>query len=302
MKSWKKPTNELINRTYGQMKKQFDHEYFFTRLKNPLWVKPLAERGRFQSPPKMKQMPGGYVQVPVWPELLYLKNVVGDVPDEVIKVLVKTPQVDNPRVYEDIVDIALQLDAKRSAKLLPKMLESTELERPIWEHRYADVLVHWTVGNETPAALKLTDALVQFVADDQDKTKRKHRRKAPIDLDAIVTKMRDTRLKPTPRINNREYCKILSDGVRPLAEKEPYKVAHLLIDAAANMIRLRTHEENLEKDIDYSEYWCERLTESESGYEDAKKSLVHTLTFACEQVYEKLPDSVFELEIGRAHV
>ena len=54
MKSWKKPTNELIDRAYGMMKKQFDHEYFFTRLKNPLWIQPLVERGCFQSPPKMK--------------------------------------------------------------------------------------------------------------------------------------------------------------------------------------------------------------------------------------------------------
>ncbi len=298
MKSWKKPTNELIDRAYGTMAKQFDHEYFFTRLKNPLWVKPLVERGRFQSPPKMKQMPGGYVQVPVWPELRYLKNIVSDVPHDVLSVVRELPKSDNPRVYEDIVDIALLLHGGKSARLMEKVLESTEIDYPYSPRlRFAELLKHWTNENQFEAALKLTEVLVQFVADNQDKTKRKHQRKTLINLDAIVTKMRDTRLNPTPRINNREYCKILSNGVRALAKKEPYKVARLLIDAAANMIRLRTHEENLDNDIDYSEYWCERLTKSEGGYEDAKKSLVHTLTFACEQVYKKLPDSVFELDM-----
>ena len=298
MKSWKKPTNELIDRVLGLMKKEFDHEYFFSRLKNPLWIQPLVERGCLQSPPKVRKLPNGYIQTPVWPELRYLKNVVRDATDEVLEVVRALPEADNPRVYDDILDIALLLHGGKSAQLMEKVLESTEIDYAYSpRRRLAELLKHWATENQIEAALKLTEVLVQLVPDDLDKTKRKHKRKYSKDLDAIVTKIRDTRLNPTPRINNREYCKILSDGVRPLAEKEPYKVARLLIDATANMIRLRTHEENLDKDIDYSEYWCERLTKSEGDYEDAKKSLVHTLTFACEQVYEKLPDSVFELDM-----
>ena len=297
MKSWKKPTNELIERTYGTMKKQFDHEYFFTRLKNPLWIQPLVERGCFQSPPKMKKLPGGYIQTPVWPELRYLKNVVMDATDEVLEVVRALPEADNPRVYDDILDITLQLDAKRSAKLLSKILESTELEHPIWGHEYADVLVHWTEGNETSAALELTKELVEFVPDPQDKIKRQQRRERPKDPAAIATIAAETQLNPSPRSNSMEYRRILLKGVRPLAEKEPYKVACVLIDATHNMIRLRTHQEDLLRDVDYSASWCDRLTGSEGDYETPEKSLVHTLTFVCEQVYEKLPDSVIELDI-----
>ena len=296
MKSWKKPTNELIDRAYGMMKKQFDHEYFFTRLKNPLWIQPLVERGCFQFPPKMKKLPGGYIQTPVWPELRYLKNVAKDAPDEVLEVVRALPEVDNPRVYDDILDITLQLDAKRSAKLLSKILESTELERPIWGHKYANVSVHWTVGNETSAALELTEKLVEFVPDPQDKIKRKRRGEKSKDSAVIATKVAETQLNPSPRIDDTEYLAILSEGVRPLAKKEPYGVARILINATAKMICLRTHHDDLNKDVDYSEYWCERLTKSEGEYEDAEKLLVHTLTFACDQVYEKLPNSVSELD------
>ena len=296
MKSWKKPTNELIERTYGTMKKQFDHEYFFTRLKNPLWIQPLVERGCFQSPPKMKKLPGGYIQTPVWPELRYLKNVVMDATDDVLEVVRALPEADNPRVYDDILDITLQLDAKRSAKLLAKILESTELECPIWGHKYADVLVHWTEGNETSAALELTKKLVEFVPDPQDKIKRKRRRERPKDSAAIATIAAETQLYPSPRIDDTEYLAILSEGVRSLAEEEPYEVARILIDATVNLIHLRTHEENLDKGIDYSESWCERLTKSEGDHEGAEKLLVHTLTFACVQVYKKLPNLVSELD------
>ena len=243
MKSWKKPTNELVDRTFGLMRKEFDHEYFFSRLKNPLWIQPLVERGCFQFPPKMKKLPGGYIQTPVWPELRYLKNVAKDAPDEVLEVVRALPEVDNPRVYDDILDITLQLDAKRSAKLLSKILESTELERPIWGHKYANVLVHWTVGNQTSAALELTKVLVEFVPDPASKTKQERRRKKPADAATIY----GTQLEPLPRIDSSsvdsgEYHEIMTRGVRVLAEIVPYKVATTLIHTTVNMIRCQTHQ------------------------------------------------------------
>ena len=296
MKSWKKPTNELIDRAYGMMKKQFDHEYFFTRLKNPLWIQPLVERGCFQSPPKMRKLPGGYIQTPVWPELRYLKNVTDEVPAEVVDVVLGLPIVDNPRVYNDILDIALQLQGEKSIKLTPKILECIGLEYHLRPYQFANVLAYWTAENQTAAALKLAKALVEFVPDPQDKTKRKRRREESEDLDALLATLADTQLDPSPRFNSMEYRRILSEGVRPLVAKEPYKVAFVLIDATANMMHLRTHQEDIGKDFDNSELWFQRLTESEGDYKDTKNALIHTLTFACQQVYEKRPDSVEDLD------
>ena len=180
--------------------------------------------------------------------------------------------------------------------LLSKILESIELERSIWGHKYADVLVHWTIGNETSAALELTKKLVEFVPDPQDKIKRKRRGEKSKDTADIATNVTETQLNPAPRIDDTEYLAILSEGVRSLTKKDPYGVARILINATAKMICLRTHRYDLNKNVDYSEYWCERLTKSEGDYEDAEKSLVHTLTFACDQVYGKLPQLVSELD------
>ena len=297
MKSWKKPTNELIDRVLGLMKKEFDHEYFFSRLKNPLWIQPLVERGCLQSPPKVRKLPNGYIQTPVWPELRYLKNVVRDATDEVLEVVRALPEADNPRVYDDILDITLQLDAKRSAKLLSKILESTELERPIWGHKYANVLVHWTVGNQTSAALELTKVLVDFVPDPASKTKQEGRRKKPADAATIY----GTQLEPLPRIDSSsvdsgEYHEIMTRGVRVLAEIVPYKVATTLIHTTVNMIRFQTHQSDFAEHKDHSEVWCERLTKSESNFDDPKTTLIHTLVYACEQVYEQTSDAVPELD------
>ena len=297
LKSQKKPKYLIIvDRALELVKNRFDHQYFFTRMKNPHWIQPLAERGCFQSPPRVKIFDDGSVQFPTWPELRYLKNVATDSPDQVIKIVLALPCVDNPRIYNEILEMALRLRGNQSAKLVPKILEYVDLEHHLFMHRFADLLAYWTTDNQIAAALKLVKALIKFVPDPRDEAKRKRRRETPEDSAAIATLVVETQLDPSPRIDDTEYLAILSEGVRPLAEKEPFNVACILIDAIAGMIHLRTHQEDRDKDIDYSEFWCERLTQSEGDYEDAEKSLVHTLTIACDEVYRKLPDLVLVLD------
>ncbi len=292
MKSWKKPTNEMIDRTLKLVKKGTGRRYFFSRLKNPLWIQPLVERGYFQSPPRIRYFDDGYVQFPSWPELQYLRNVSRDVPNEVINVVLNLPPVDNPSVSDEILEIALQLDGEQSVKLTPKILESINIDYQFLPHRYGDLLAYWTAENQTSAALELTKILIGFVPDPQSKVKQKRRREGPTDFGTFY----ETSLEPSPRIGSLEYDEIMSKGVRPLAEKEPYRVARLLTDTTANMIRLRMHRQELNQGVDNSEAWCERFQGLDTGYEDPDKTLVYTLTFACEQVYKKSPDSVVALD------
>ena len=292
MKSWKKPTNEMIDRALRLVKKGTGSRYFFSRLKNPLWIQPLVERGYFQSPPSIKYFDDGYVQFPSWPELQYLKNVSHDEPDKVANLILDLPPVNNPSVYSEILEIALQLHGEQSVKLTPKILESIDIDYQFLPHRYGDLLAHWTAEDQTSAALELTRVLIEFVPDVQSETKQKRRRENSADLGTFW----ETSLKPSPRIEPRAYREMMSKGVCPLAEKEPYQTARLLTDATANMIRLRAHREELNQEVDSSEIWYERLDGLDTGHESPDKTLVHTLIFVCKQVYEKSPDSVVDLD------
>ena len=282
----------MIDSTLKLVKKGTGHRYFFSRLKNPLWIQPLTERGYFQSPPKIKHFDDGYVQFPSWSELQYLKNVAVDVPDQVVNLILHLPKVDNPSVYDDILEIALQLNGEHSTKLKPKILESVGIDFQLGVRRYADLLAYWTSEDQTSAALAFSDTLVQFMPDPQSRAKQKRRKENPRDLGVFL----ETSLKPSPQIAHRAYREMMSKGVCPLAEKESYQTAHLLTHATANMVRLRTHQEELNQGIDSSEIWYERLHELDTGHEAPDKTLVHTLIFACKQVYEKSPDSVVDLD------
>ena len=290
MKSWKKPTDEMIDKALASVKKETDRQFFFSRLKNPLWIQPLAERGYFQSPPDVAHLADDSIQFPFWPELQFLKNAAGDAPEEVTRLALDIPKVDNPRVYEDILDIALRLHGEQSAKLQPKILESVGIEYSFLAQRYAELLAHWTAEQQITAALDLAKALVQFVPDPDSESKQARRKENPGDW--------TTWLEPRPRFNQQDYPEILEKGVRPLAERDPYQAARLLVGTTANMIRLQTYQEDIEKGKgeDGSEAWCRRLDKQEDDYHDSKETLVHTLTFACEQVFEKAPELIASLD------
>lgn len=288
MKSWKKPTNELIDKALGSFKKVHHRKYFFSRLENPLWLEPLAERGYFKHPPRSQRFDDGTIQFPYWPEIQYLTNVCREVPDEVINVVMELPKVDNPVVYDGILDIALQLPGKQSAKLKDKMLEYASMEHQLSKHKYGELLAHWTAGNQTSTALELAKVLVAFAPDPQSAEKQKRRNEDSMPWGTL--------LHPAPRFDLWVYREIMLKGIRTLAESVPYKVACLLIGATADMIRLRTHQEDLDKEEDHSEIWGNLLSEPESEHERAEKVLVHTLTFACERVFEKSRNMVVDLD------
>ena len=276
MKSWKKPTDEMIEKALASVRKETDRRYFFSRLKNPLWLQPLVEHGHFKTP--------------LWPELQYLKTISRNVPDEVTNIVLKFPKVDNQRVYYGILEIALELPGRQSAKLKPKVLEGARLDSLLLEHRYRDLLVHWTSENEVPAALELAKILIQFTPDPQDEEKRRRHKENPRDV--------TTSLDPSPRVGVWEYQDLINNGIGPIARKAPYEVARILINTTANVIYLSTHQDPLDRDNDqdYSEIWCRRLRRPNDGYKKSEQMLVYSLTLACEQVFEKAPNSIVVLD------
>ena len=292
MTSWKKPTDELVQKALASARKETDRRYFFSNLKNPLWLQPLVERGYFDAPPGPVRLPDGSDQFPHWPELEYLKNIVREVPDEVVEVVLQFPKINNPTVTWGIMEIALQLPGVLSAKLKPILLNSAEENHRSLTHRYRELVSHWIAEKEYDPALELAEKLVKFIPDPDSENKRLRHRQNPQDWMTL--------LQPSPSINSWEYREVLDDALIQLAEKEPYKVARILIDATVEMILFSTHQDDLEQGAgqDYSEVWCPRLNgpDNEGGRDDPAESLVHTLTFACEKVFEQTPDLIPDLD------
>ena len=269
--------------------------FFFKRAAetaDATWLPFLNEREYFADPPNVESVDDDSVIFPIWWPIHYLAKIAKHAPNEVIEIVRGLPKVDNPRVYNGILEIALSLQEEQSAALKPKILESLDIDYQAFPQRYEDLLAHWVAENQTSAALELTTVLVEFAPDPQSEAKQKRRREDSTDPGTFW----ETSLESRPKIDRWDYTEIMSEGVRPLVEKEPYQVAQLLTRAAAQMIRLQTHQDDLDQKVDSSQIWYERLNGLDIGYESPDKTLVHTLVFACEQVYERSPDSVVDLD------
>ena len=164
MKSWPKPTDDLVQTALESVRTVSDRMYFFPRLKNPHWIEPLAERGFFDHPPKVKDLPDGYIQYPFWPEFQYLKNVAQEAPEQVIEVILKIPATENSRFYEDVIDIALKVDACQSSKLEEEILEYTSGKYHFLNPRFEKILSHWSSNDQVESALALK-VLIAFRPD-----------------------------------------------------------------------------------------------------------------------------------------
>ena len=282
-----KAVERAVDKSLELFKHESDRQHFYSNLKNPRWIQPLTRRGCFKSPPDVRPLYEGYVQYPIWPEIQYLKNVIQEVPDEIIQVISVLPEINNPRIYNDILDIALSLEGDRSVRLKSKMVEYAKLQYHLLPHRFAELLAHWTAENQTQAALELAELLVQFHPDPQVKEKR--RLQAENDEDNVTASI-DSLLEPSPQFDDWNYQEIMDKGVRSLAEKEPYAVASMLIQATANMMRLSMHQDKIEQRLsrDSSEIWCPKLEEQRRNSAESKETLVNTLVNACREVYARL--------------
>ena len=240
------------------------------------WLPFLEKKGYFTHPPRTQLTDDGYAIYPFWWPIRYLAKISNQAPDKVIEIVLQLPKIDNPRVYDGILDIALQLHGEQSVKLKRKILEYTGIDYQFLPHKYTELLVHWTAENQTSVALELLKVLVAFTGEPQ------------------LTDQY-TLPNPLPQVDLWDYQYLMSKGVHPLAKKEPYQVALILINTTANMIRLQTHPVDYETGEDQSEFWCQQLHESDDDYSDPKETLVHTLTFACKEVFEKSPDIMEDL-------
>lgn len=290
MRSWKQPTDEMIERVLTSVKKETDRKYFFSRLTNPLWLEPLRKRGFFSHPPSLKQLPNGYVQCPHWPELSYLVGIAEEAPDQVVEIILSLPKTNNPRVYDDIIEAAIKLSGRKSAELLPKICEYIALKNQPYSANYSELIIHWTSQGNIDEALEAARLLIPFREDPRMREKQKLRRKKSSSL--------DTSLEPAPCFHKREYQKILDKGIRFLSEHEPYKASLILIDAVASMIKLGIHQEDLDKrgDQDYSEIWCRRLDKPDYEIQDENEILVHALSHACKEVYDNAKELISALD------
>lgn len=87
MADYQAPTAEQVQAALRRLTSFQLRRAFYEGLKNPLWVKPLADAGAFRDPPEPEVGSDGVVRERYWPEASYLDAMAEHVPAEVAEVL-----------------------------------------------------------------------------------------------------------------------------------------------------------------------------------------------------------------------
>jgi hypothetical protein len=123
MPSWKTPTPEQIEHAISLLARPEQRRYFFDKLQNPHWLRPLEERGFFSDPPApLRDNIKGTIQFPPWPALQYLARMatITEALEDVQRIALNIPDTENIIVHDLLAEIAAKLPATMSAQFVPR--------------------------------------------------------------------------------------------------------------------------------------------------------------------------------------
>ncbi len=116
------PDLGLLDSTLARLGDDQHRRLFYERLENPLWVKPLTERGAL-SPPELERLPDGYVQAAPWPAGEYLVRMASAAPGDVANALLACIGTENYIARRTLVMAASKLPVTSVTPLLRGIME-----------------------------------------------------------------------------------------------------------------------------------------------------------------------------------
>lgn len=256
MKYWKKPTNDLVERAIALLPSHQKYKYFFEKLENPEWIKPLWEKGFFKKPPgPQENINDGSMILPYWPESRYLARMAKIKPDDVLEVILAIPDSQNPQVYSDVIDAALNMPPNKAVKLIDKAKRATS-EPFLWfSERFGELLRHLINGGEIDAAMELAEVLLEVFPDPEEKEIRSSDNIFPL------------RLEPRTHFNSLTgYEKILKVDFIRIIEKKGLPTLELLCHLLEKTIHLSKRHITEGADEDFSSAWRPAIEDHEQNH------------------------------------
>jgi hypothetical protein len=280
MKSWKTPTLDEVEKAIAWLGHGQHNRYFFERLENPEWIRPLKAKGFFSLPPEpVRDTSRGTIAFPPWPESRYLARMTKNLPDTVLEVALAIPRTENVRVHDDLADVALALPAASAAKLVSTAKTWIEAAyQLLLPEKLGNLVCHLALGGEVDAALGLSRSLLEVLPDPK-----------PI----LVP-------EPRARFASWDYAAIVRKHVPELVRVSGLPALALLCDLLDDAVRLSQQHDDGEDSEDYSYIWRPAIDQPRpsegirgilvSAVRDAAKDLIIRNLATIAQVIEALEE------------
>ena len=278
MKSWKTPTPEQVAKAVALLGRSEQYRYFFDRLENPEWIRPLRQRGFFLSPPQpVRDEVKGTIRFPPWPESRYLARMAKHVPQTVLEIALEITPTENVSVHEDLADAAISMPPAMAARWVVEELRWTEQQESLsflLPEKLGALVAHLAQGSQGEAALDLARSLLSVLPDP--------RRGAEKD--------ETYRLPPAPRarFDDWTYGQILKKHLPILITATKVAALNLLCDILDSAVRLSRRQDEDEDSDDYSYVWRPAIEDHPQNRPREGAELRKQLVTAVRDAAEKL--------------
>lgn len=248
------PTDAHIDRARALFARPQQRLYFFSKLDQPGWLSGLTEAGYFNAPPERIVEPDGSWRMRGWPEGDYLTRVSAREPTRVVELLLRIPpSLENPAVWNTVVESGLQLPPTAAARLVP-LLKSALRNAPavLFPHTAIQLVKHLADGGET-AAFDLAEALLQV----------RQAHESTLEGTSLTLARHGSRHSTEwvlARVDAYELEQFVSRTLPALVRLSPTGAVSFLADRLLNVMRTmrKALSENSEDDFG-SRWWCEDL-------------------------------------------
>jgi tetratricopeptide (TPR) repeat protein len=264
------PSDARVERALAEIRKgNANFDYFFDSLSSAEWIKPLAAKRVFQSPPE-PDLSEGWIRVPGWSASRYLARMAGAAPDEVLEVALSI-KTENERVHSDFTKAAIAMPGPLAARWA--MHETGWLRRQrflhlLLEDQLARLVTHLVETGEVNNAFALADELLRIY-------------QPPMDTGESPSRVRP---KANARIPTREYYSVLQ-MVRPaLVNADALRALALLAERVVEALELTTGQlESRAAHEDFSHIWRPRVIDDNRADSEIEQALASALRDAAVQ-------------------
>jgi hypothetical protein len=229
------PTEDVVAAAVARVGYGEYHRYFFDRLENSAWIRPLKAKKFFSSPPApVADDEKGTIGFGSWAESRYLFRMAKLAPEIVTEVVLDFPDTENVRVHDDVADIALALPGYLAARLVPQAKKYIRTPyRMLLPEKLGALIAKLVEEGEVDASLELAASLLEVLPDPK-----------PV----LVA-------EPIGHIDSWHYERILRKHVAVLVRVEGTRAFDLLTGLLADALRLSQKDGVDESFEDYSYVW-----------------------------------------------
>jgi hypothetical protein len=270
---------ELIQKSGG------NYQYFFAKLTSPVWIEPLAKRGRFSHPPAIERL-GDMYRFPRWPEGDYLLRMASHSPAAVAAAISdECFTSDNPLVHQLLIEIGSILpgpDATRIANREKRWIDTQTSLFTLYPEKAAAFVEHLCATGGTHAALNLTASILEVRAPAE-------REGTVIEGDDGSTVVWKSTPDPLGKMEPVWSSLFLRRAVEPLARAVP---AELLASFARNLnlaVSIRSKNPD-DHSNDYSDIWRSQI--EHTSHPDTLNETVSALIAAIKVIVGAREDGI----------